>query len=100
MVADPKQELHALIDQLSDDAAAETLAYARRLLGGTYPSPAHPQTDAPARPHALPTLHRAAAIGSIDDLRTALFAPEENVAEFVAKFDAAIRRWRAEPEGV
>ena len=96
MVADPKQELHALIDQLSDDAAAETLAYARRLLGGTYPSPAHPQTDAPARPHALPTLHRASAIGSIDDLRTALFAPEENVEEF----DAAIRRWREELEGV
>jgi hypothetical protein len=33
------------------------------------------------------------AIGSIDDLRTALFAPEENVGAF----DAAIRRWREEP---
>jgi hypothetical protein len=29
-------------------------------------------------------------------LRTALFAPEENVEEF----DAAIRRWREEPEDV
>jgi hypothetical protein len=88
MVADPKWELHALIDQLGDDAAAETLAYARQLLGRTYPSPARPQTDAPVRPHALPTLHRAWAIGSIEDLRTALFAPEDNVEEF----DAAIRR--------
>jgi hypothetical protein len=78
MVADPKRELHALIDQLSDDDAAKTLAYVRQLLGGTYPSPARPQSDAPARPHALPTLHRASAIGSIDDLRTALFAPADN----------------------
>lgn len=96
MVADPKRELHALIDQLSDDDAAETLAYARRLLGRTYPSPTRPQTDPPARPRALPTLHGASAIGSIDDLRTALFAPEENVEEFAA----AIRRRREEPEGV
>ena len=32
MVADPKHELHALIDQLSDNDAAETLAFARQLL--------------------------------------------------------------------
>ena len=96
MVADPKRELHALMDQPSDDDAAETLAYARRLLGRTYPSPTRPQTDPPARPHALSTLHRASAIGGIDDLRTALFEPEENVE----KFDAAFRRWRKEPEGV
>jgi hypothetical protein len=43
-----------------------------------------------------PTLGAASAIGSIDDLRTALFAAEENVEEF----DAALRRWREEPEGV
>jgi hypothetical protein len=96
MVADPKRELHALLDQLSDDAAAETLAYARRLLGRAYPPPARPQTDAPARPHALPTLHRASAISSIDDLRTALLAPEE----YIEEFETAIWRWREEPEGV
>jgi hypothetical protein len=65
MVAASKQELHALIDQLSDDDAAETLAYVRQLLGDRCPSPARPQSDAPARPHALPTLHRASAILSI-----------------------------------
>ena len=78
-----------MINQLSDDDAAETLACARRLLGGRYPAPARPQTNALARPHALPTLHRASAIGSINDLRTALFAPEENVEEFL---DLALAR--------
>lgn len=90
MVANPKQALHTLIDQLSDHDAAETLAYARQLRGSTHPSAARPQTDVLARPHTLPTLHHAPAIDTIDDLRTAIFASEESVEEF----DATMRRWR------
>jgi hypothetical protein len=52
--------------------------------------------DEPPRPHAVPTLHRATAIDSIDDLRVVLFAPDENAEEF----DAAVRRWREGSDGV
>lgn len=96
MVANPKQALYALIDQLSDNEAAETLAYARQLLGHAQLSTVRPQPDAPERPHTLPTLHSAPPISTIDELRAAVFAPEERVEEF----DAAIRRWREESEGV
>jgi hypothetical protein len=95
MVADPKHELHALIDQLSDDDAAETLAFARQLLD-VHQARARPPVGFPARPRAVPTLHRAPAIASIDDLRAALFGTEESVTEF----DDTIRRWREEPESV
>ena len=96
MVANPKQELHALIEHLSDDAAAETLAFARQLRDETRSAAVRAPTATPRRPQSLPTLHHAPAISSIDDLRTDLFPPEEDVEEF----DAAIRRWREEPEGV
>ena len=96
MVADPRHELRTLIDQLSDADAAETLAFARQLLD-VHPARARPPVSVPARPRAVPTLHRAPAIGaSIDDLRAALFGTEESVTEF----DDTIRRWRAEPESV
>ena len=77
MVADPKHELHALIDQLSDDDAAETLAFARQLLEVHRPQ-TRPPAGAPARPRAVPTLHRAPAIASIDNLRAPLFGTEES----------------------
>lgn len=96
MVANPKQALHTLIDQLSDHDAAETLAYARQLLGRTHSSVSRPRTDVPGRPHALPTLHHGSPIDTIDDLRTPIFAPDDGVEEF----DATLRRWREEPEGV
>ena len=94
MVADPKHDLHALIDQLSDDDAAETLAFARQLLD-VHRAQVRPPAGVPARPRAVPTLPRAPAIApSIDDLRAALFGTEESVTEF----DDTIRRWREEPE--
>ena len=95
MVADPKHELRTLIDQLSDDEAAKTLAFARQLLD-VHRAQARPPAGVPMRPRAVPTLHRAPAIGSIDDLRAALFGTEESVTEF----DDTIRRWREEPESV
>lgn len=96
MVANPKQALHTLIDQLSDNDAAETLAYARQFLGNTHPPAARPQADVPERPHMLPTLRYAPPISTIDELRAAIFAAEESAEEF----DATLRRWREEPEGV
>jgi hypothetical protein len=95
MVADPKHELRTLIDQLSDDDAAKTLAFARQLLD-VHRAQACPPAGVPARPRAVPTLHRAPAIARIDDLRAALFGTEESVTEF----DDTIRRWREEPESV
>ena len=47
MVADPKHELRALIDQLSDDDAAKTLAFARQLLD-VHRAQARPPADVPA----------------------------------------------------
>lgn len=92
MAADPTQELHRLINQLGDDATAEVLAFARQLLdvprAGHLPPPA-----VPARPHAVPTLHQAAAIASIDDLRAPLFEAEEGAQAF----DETIQRWREDP---
>src|SRR5579883_3219718 len=64
MVANPKQELHALIEQLSDDAAAETLAFARQLRDGTRSAAVRSPTAAPRRPQSLPTLHHAPARSS------------------------------------
>ena len=83
MAANPKHELHALVDQLSDEAATKLLADARRLAGRQ------------RRSHELPTLHSAPPIASIDELRGAVFPPEESVEEF----DATIRRWREEGSG-
>ena len=80
MAADPKQELHELVEQLSDEEAAALLADARRLAGRR------------RRGHDLPTLHTAPPIASIDELRGAVFPPGEGVEEF----DATIRRWREE----
>ena len=80
MVADPRHELRTLIDQLSDADAAETLAFARQLLD-VHPARARPPVSVPARPRAVPTLHRAPAIARIDDLRAALFGPEESVRD-------------------
>ncbi len=80
MAADPRQELHELVDQLSQEEAAALLADARRLTGRR------------RRGHDLPTLHSAPPIASIDELRGEVFPPEERVEEF----DAAIRRWREE----
>ena len=79
MAANPKQELHALVDQLSDEEAAVLLADARRLADRRHG-------------HELPTLHTAPPIASIDELRADVFPPEESVEEF----DATIRRWREE----
>ena len=79
MVADPKQELHALVDQLSSEDAATLLADARRLAMRR-------------RGHELPTLHTASPVASIDELRGDVFPHEEGVEEF----DATIRRWREE----
>jgi hypothetical protein len=79
MAANPKRELHELVDRLGDEEAAALLVEARRLAGGR-------------RGHELPTLHTAPPIGSIDDLRGQVFPPEEDVEEF----DATIRRWREE----
>lgn len=93
MATDHKHELHALIDQLGDDAAAETLAFARQLLSVDPPQPRAPIYPL-ARPHAVPALHRATTIVTIDDLHAPLFAEEENAEAF----DDAIQRWRAEPE--
>jgi hypothetical protein len=95
MATDPKHELHALIDQLSDDDAAETLAFARQLLD-VHRAQARPPAGVSVRPRAVPTLHRAPAIARIDDLRAALFGPEESSTEL----DDTIRRWREEPESV
>lgn len=95
MAADPKYELHRLIDQLGDDAAAETLMFARQLLGVQRRQP-RAQAGVPLRPHAVPTLHRAPAITTIDDLRATLFGTRDSAAEF----DTTLRRWREEPEGV
>lgn len=95
MVADPKHELHHVIDQLTDNDAAEMLAFARRLLGA-HGTQVHHHAGIPPRPRAVPMLHQAPAIAGIDDLRAALFDPEESIAAF----DDAVRRWREEPEGV
>lgn len=94
MVVGPKRDLHTLIDHLSNDDAAETLAFARRLRDVHEEQTRSPASGPPSR-HAVPTLHRAPAIASIDDLKAALFGAEESAVEF----DRAIRRWREEPEG-
>ena len=78
MAADPKRELHELVEQLSPEDAARLLADARRLAAGR-------------RGRELPTLHAAPPIATIDDLRGDVFPPGEDVEEF----DATIRRWRA-----
>ena len=80
MAADPKQELHELVEQLSLEDAAALLADARRL------------ANRRRRGHDLPTLHRAPPIASIDELRSDVFPPEESVEDF----DATIRHWREE----
>jgi hypothetical protein len=80
MAADPKQELHELVDQLSQEDAVALLADARRLAARRRCS------------HDLPTLHTAPPIASIDELRGDVFPPEDSVEEF----DATIRRWREE----
>jgi hypothetical protein len=69
-----------LIDQLRDDDAAKTLAFARQVLD-VHRALACPPTGVPARPQAVPTLHRAPAIARIDDLRAAFFGTEESVTE-------------------
>ena len=78
MAADPKRELHELVEQLSPEDAATLLADARRLATGR-------------RGRDLPTLHTAPPSATIDDLRGDVFPPGEDVEEF----DATIRRWRA-----
>lgn len=93
MVANPKQELHTLINQLSDDDAAATLAYARRLRG-VHSSLAQPQSGVPSRSHTLPTLHHAPPVSTINDLRAPIFSLDETVEEF----DVALRRWRESAE--
>lgn len=80
MAADPKQELHKLVDRLSDEDATALLVDAWRI------------TSRRRRGHEPPTLHTAAPITSIDALRSDVFPPEETVEEF----DATIRRWREE----
>lgn len=80
MAASPRQELHELVDRLSDEDAAALLVDARRLAGRR------------GRGHELPTLHTAPPIASIDELRGEIFPSEERVEEF----DATIRRWREE----
>ena len=79
MVANPKHELHQLVDQLSDEEAATLLTTAQRL-------------TVRRRAHELPTLHTAPPIADIDELRGDAFPPEEDADEF----DATIRRWREE----
>ena len=79
MAADPKRELHELVEQLSPEDAAALLADARRLTAGR-------------RGRVLPTLHTAPPIATIDELRGDVFPPGEDVEEF----DATIRRWRTE----
>ncbi len=80
MAANPKQALHQLVDQLSDEDAAVLLADAQRFAGRQ------------RHGHELPTLHTAPPIASIDELRGDVFPPEESVEEF----DATIQRWREE----
>ncbi len=89
MAADPKQELHALIDQLDQTDARETLIYLQGRL------PEHRPFESGAQTHDVPTRHRAPAIVTIDNLRVPLFAPEESADEF----EATMRRWRETPEG-
>jgi len=98
MVADPKRELHALIDHLDADDTANTLAYARSLIGihiGISASASSRPVDM-RQQQSLPTLHSAPAIRTIDDLRTDVFGADEDGEEF----EYAIRRWREEAEGV
>lgn len=88
MAADPKAELHALVDRLSVAQARDTLAYAQERQRRREPS------EQPEPAHNVPTLHRAPAIATIDDLVVPLFSPEESADEF----EATIRRWREIPE--
>lgn len=83
MAADPKQELHALIDQLTPEDAIALLASARSI------------TARRRRAHNLPVLHTAPPITNIDVLRGDVFPPEEDADEF----DTTIRRWREEGSG-
>ncbi len=95
MVADPKRELHALIDHLDADDTANTLAYARSLISVHSASASSRPVDV-GQQHSLPTLHTAPPIRTIDDLRTNVFGADEDGEEF----DRAIRRWREEAESV
>ncbi len=79
MVADPKRELHELIDLLTPEDAAALLFDARSLV-------------ARRRGHPLPILHAVPPIASIDELRGDVFPPEEDADEF----DTAVRHWREE----
>jgi hypothetical protein len=90
MAANPKQELYGLVERLTDDEVAETLAFARRLL--TERSPAD-DLAAVRRAIGRPTaVVLAAPIGSIDELRAHSWPEEDDVDEAIA----TIRRWRDE----
>jgi len=95
MVADPKRELHALIDHLDADDTANTLAYARSLISIHSASASSQPVDA-GQQHSLPTLRTVPPIRTIDDLWANVFGADEDGEEF----DRTIRRWREEAEGV
>lgn len=86
MAADPKQELHMLIDQLDGTQTQDALVYVRQRL--------QRQARQGGQAHTLPMLHRAPAITSIDELHVPLFSPDESSDDF----DATLRRWREVPE--
>jgi hypothetical protein len=90
MTANPKDELHDLVDRLSDREASATLAYARRLLTER---PSADDLDAARRGIGRPTaVVEAPLIGDIDELRAGFWPAEDNVDEAID----GIRRWRDE----
>jgi hypothetical protein len=78
MAANPKQELHDLVEQLTDEDAADALDYVRRLVG------------APARERAEE--HTAGRALTADDLYADIL-PDDETADMMIE---TIRQWRRE----
>jgi hypothetical protein len=90
MAADSKQELHELVDRLTNREASETLAFAHWLMTERSPTD---DVDSVRRSIGRPTeVVEAPPISDIDELRAGFWPAEDNVDEAIA----VIRRWRDE----
>lgn len=81
MAADPKQELHELVDRLSDEEANEALVHIRRLLTDA-------MTSGPASQEARPRGRPLTAADLYADI-----LPDDETPDMLIE---AVRRWRHE----
>ncbi len=77
MVANPKQELHDLVDRLSDEDLAEALAYVRWLISDA--TPHDPLTAVPIDDEPDTEDERAAVGRALEQLKTGEVIPHAQV---------------------